>query len=40
MTYARLGREEEAAVFRRQVEALVALQRGGLPPPGSSRPDG
>jgi uncharacterized protein len=40
MTYANLGREDEAAVFRRQVVALVALQRSGLPPPDLSRPDG
>lgn len=37
MTYANLGREDQAAVFRRQVEALVALQRSGPPPPDLSR---
>jgi uncharacterized protein len=40
MTYANLGRVDEAAVFRRQVVALVVLQRSGLPPPDLSRPDG
>lgn len=40
MTYANLGREDEAAVFRRQVMALVALQRSGLPSPDSIRSDG
>lgn len=39
ITYANLGREDKAAVFRRQVEALVALQRSGLPPPDLSRPE-
>lgn len=40
MTYAKLGREDQAAVFRRQVVALVSLQRSAPPPPDSSRPDG